>query len=100
MVLDALDECTDLEELMGFLTSLARQQISGLRIFVTSRREREIEEALFYITHIEVGLQSTIMNADINRYIETRLSEDPKLQQWSGYWDEISQHLMANADGM
>ncbi|KPI38988.1 Ankyrin-3 [Cyphellophora attinorum] len=100
IVLDALDECTDLEALMDHLTSLARKQISGLRILATSRREKEIEEAISSIPHVDVGIHSAIVDVDINTYIEVRLNQDPKMQKWSGRKDEISEHLMAKADGM
>jgi hypothetical protein len=44
IVLDALDECTDREDLLTFICDLTNSKIDGLRIMATSRRERDIEE--------------------------------------------------------
>ena len=46
LVQDALDECTDREDVLAFLETAAHKKHPNLRILTTSRRERDIDECL------------------------------------------------------
>ena len=43
VILDGIDECSNIEEALGFLTFLHARGLKGLHIMVTSRRRNEID---------------------------------------------------------
>lgn len=101
IILDALDECTERDDLLSFLKSLVQQQLAGLRILATSRREWDIEEPLRSVSDFNINIQSAIVDDDIRTYIDARLITDPKLSKWpENVRTEILEQLMEKADGM
>lgn len=101
IVLDALDECTERDDLLDFLKSLVQLKLAGLRILATSRREWDIEEPLRSVSDYNINIQSAIVDEDIRTYIEARLVTDPKLKKWpANVHIEILEQLMEKADGM
>ncbi|ORY08455.1 heterokaryon incompatibility protein-domain-containing protein, partial [Clohesyomyces aquaticus] len=104
-VLDALDECTQRSELMDVLETVAGWQLDNLHLLMTSRKERDIESSLESYVYKEdtVCLQSDIVDKDIQRYIQERLSKDKDLVKWKKDADirqEIEVVLMRGARGM
>jgi len=79
-VIDALDECEE-DGATSILTLLAHEspRIPGLKIFVTTRPERHIRSALVqWHDHTQFHMQDieqSVVEADIHRYLESRLSE-------------------------
>ncbi|KIX03389.1 uncharacterized protein Z518_06941 [Rhinocladiella mackenziei CBS 650.93] len=65
VVLDALDECTDREDLLTFLRNLVDLKLTGLRVMATSRREKGIEERLTPMANYSIDIQSAVVDADI-----------------------------------
>lgn len=101
IVLDALDECTDREDLLTFICALVDSKLPGLRILATSRPERDIEERLRPITDHNINIQSAIVDGDIRVYIRDRLATDMKLKKWPpSVQDEITTVMMEKAGGM
>jgi hypothetical protein len=105
IVIDALDECTQRSELMGMLESVVRWKPNNLHLLITSRKERDIESSLgIYLKEEDtVCLQSDIVDKDIQRYIQQRLSSDEDLAKWEKDVDirqEIEAALMGGARGM
>jgi len=101
IILDALDECTDREDLLTFVRTLVESKQPGLRILATSRRERDIEEQLRMIADHVVNIQSAVVDQDIRVYVRHRLTTDPKLKKWPpSVQDEITDVLMDKAAGM
>jgi hypothetical protein len=101
IILDALDECAERDDLLDFLKSLVQQKLAGLRILATSRREWDIEEPLRSVLDFNINIQSAIVDDDIRTYIEARLIADPKLRKWpENVRNEISEQLMKKAGGM
>ena len=82
LVLDALDECTEREELLALIERIIGWKIGKLHTLVTSRREREIEEALEPLITGQICIQSALVNADISIHLRERLQNDPKLNRW------------------
>ncbi|KAH9203390.1 hypothetical protein DL95DRAFT_399380, partial [Leptodontidium sp. 2 PMI_412] len=60
IILDALDECREREELLILLKTLTSWGTGKLHLLATSRRERDIEETLEPLTTGEICLQSAI----------------------------------------
>ncbi|KAF2728034.1 hypothetical protein EJ04DRAFT_569878 [Polyplosphaeria fusca] len=105
IVLDALDECTQRDELMELLEAMAGWQLQNLHLLVTSRRERDIEMSLksFVDERSRVCLQSTLVDKDIQRYVRQRLSDDKRLRKWekdASMVGQIETALMSGANGM
>jgi hypothetical protein len=105
IVLDALDECTQRLELMDMLKAVDRWQLPSLHVLITSRKERDIESSLESYVNKEdtVCLQSDIVDKDIQRYVQQRLSNDKSLVKWekdAAIRQEIETALMSGACGM
>lgn len=105
IILDALDECKDREELLEGVRAIAGWELKKLHILVTSRREKDIEESLesFVNNEKRVCIQSTLVNDDIRAYVHKKLQTDQKLKRWQKnliVQQEIETTLMDKADGM
>ncbi|KAF2738340.1 hypothetical protein EJ04DRAFT_429373, partial [Polyplosphaeria fusca] len=105
IVLDALDECTQRDELMEMLIAVTGWQLPHLHLLVTSRRERDIEMSLegFVDERSRVCLQSTLVDKDIQRYVRQRLSDDKRLRKWgkeAAMIGKIETALINGAKGM
>lgn len=75
IVIDALDECIEPRFFIRGLQQLSKN--TAIKIVVTSRRERELVEALHDWTSIEMG--SKEVAADIESFLEYKVSKSPKL---------------------
>jgi len=84
IVIDALDECTDNEPQSAILSVMGRlvKEIPKVKFFITGRPEPRIRSGfrlrlLRPLTEIFVlhAVEHTIINADIRRFLETRLSD-------------------------
>ena len=101
IILDALDECKEREELLLLLKNLTFWGTGNLHVLATSRRERDIEETLESLVTSEICLQSALVNVDIDTHISERLQNDPKLKRWpANVRGEIKDTLMEGAQGM
>lgn len=101
IILDALDECTDREELLTFIRELIGSKPRDLRILATSRRERDIDDELSSIANHNIDIQSAVVDADIRVYIQDRMATDTKLGKWpDSVKDETTSTLMEKAGGM
>lgn len=101
IVLDALDECKDREELLRLISEIYEWKTNKLHVLATSRREKDITEALEALITEQISIQDEVDNADIHTHICERLQNDPKLNKWSAeIKTEIETRLMNDADGM
>ncbi|OBT50693.1 hypothetical protein VE04_09070 [Pseudogymnoascus sp. 24MN13] len=105
LILDALDECADRSELLSILRQIARWQLEEMRVVVTSRKERDIENSLEVIVNREfiICLQHQVVDKDIQTYIRQRLSDDEGLKKWQKDDEtrrEIEATLMEGSRGM
>ncbi|KAI9873035.1 MAG: hypothetical protein M1830_000904 [Pleopsidium flavum] len=103
LVLDALDECTQREELLDLTKEIHGWKLSNLNVLATSRRELELEEVLSPLSTCMISIQSASVDRDIRLYIDNRLHSDTKLKRWSKHADlmkEIETTLANGADGM
>jgi hypothetical protein len=105
IVLDALDECTQRQELMSLLETVAGWQLDNVHLLMTSRKERDIESFLeSYVKEEDtICLQRDVVDKDIQQYIQQRLSVDRNLARWNkdaAIRNEIEAALMHGARGM
>ncbi|KFY39482.1 hypothetical protein V494_03965 [Pseudogymnoascus sp. VKM F-4513 (FW-928)] len=105
LILDALDECSDQDELMGILEQIAGWQVDEMRVLVTSRKELNIERSLEDIVDEEcmICLQSQIVDKDIQTYVRQRLPDDKRLKKWqkdAGIRQEIETAMIEGSCGM
>ena len=105
IILDALDECKERPELLADIEELSSWEDTNLRILVTSRREKEIENSMLRLTKDanRICIQSTLVNADIRAYVHGQLRTNRRLQRWQkepNVQFEIENTLMEKANGM
>lgn len=105
IVLDALDECVERNELFRDLEQFCSWEGVDLHVLATSRREPDIEEALTPLcdSRDRISIQSELVDIDIRTYIQDRLQFDPKLkkrQEDPKIQVEIKDALMTKANGM
>jgi hypothetical protein len=99
IILDALDECADREELLDLIQEV--NELRGVQILVTSRKEKDIEEVLQPLVKNQICIQDAQVHDDIQLYIRDRLQNDPKLKRWpSRVQEEIERCLLNGAHGM
>jgi hypothetical protein len=99
IILDALDECTDREELLELIEEMNRW--GAVQILATSRKEKDIEEALHPLVTCQICIQDAQIDDDIKLYIRQRLQNDSKLKKWPLMVQrEIEESLMDGANGM
>lgn len=101
IVLDALDECTELQPVLDVIAVISEWQIPGLHLGWTSRRERPIVEAFDQLKVIETSIQNEQVDADIGLLVGHELEHDTKLRDWSeDIKDEIKTALAKGSQGM
>jgi hypothetical protein len=101
IVVDALDECTDKEELLGLIEEIINWKTDTFHILVTSRKEREIDKCLKDVVSNQMDIQSSLVAADIQIHVHEKLHKDPKLRKWpEKVLAEVEIELMDRAHGM
>ena len=105
IIIDALDECVERDELFKDLEEIVSWKDANLHVLTTSRREKDIEEALTPLgeTRIPIDIQSALIDDDMRTFIYDRLRVDRKLNRWQKHPEvqlEIENTLMRKADGM
>lgn len=101
LVIDALDECADLAEVLSILDEMQTWAMEHLHIILTSRHLPEIEEVLSEFTTEVISIGESLINRDILLYIAYRLETDRSLAKWpSDIRLLIQSTLSQGADGM
>jgi hypothetical protein len=81
VVLNALNECTQRPELVDMLETVAGWQLNNMHLLMTSRKEWDIESSLESFVKEEdiISLQREVVDNNIHRYVQQRLSNDKTL---------------------
>ena len=98
IIIDALDECS--QEQTCTIKLFGRLLHAGFRNFhllVTSRDELAIAMDLGSLACHHVDLNTTVVDRDIELYLDSELTSDSKLGKWSTL---IKSRLMERAGGM
>ena len=117
IILDALDECSDREELLQCLgemlawhqNKLASEDCGSFRIFLTSRHIPDIAQFLDGYDQKSVAsgslrsccLSSDLVQGDIKTFVQSQLASNPRLRRWPPELrKEIQTSLTDGARGM
>ena len=105
IIIDALDECSDVHKLLQIIGQIRAWQQPNLHILLTSRRHKETEDRLEILTQTEgrVTIENALVDADISVYVRERLQNDTLLKRWRNnpyVREEIRYALTEKADGM
>jgi hypothetical protein len=103
IVIDALDECTELDEALDLLLALVDGSRTILSILVTSRELDDIGEALKDVPPHKLkhmSIQNRRDNADIDLFIRTQVEKNRKLRRWRNQKSQIINVLSDGAHGM
>ena len=101
VVLDALDECWDREQLLALVEEIVNWKIGKLHILATSRAEWDIADCIGPLVTAQINLCSTLVDADIQIHLHERLRNDSKLKRWPAkVHEQIEEVLMEGAHGM
>ncbi|RDA83893.1 hypothetical protein CP532_3366 [Ophiocordyceps camponoti-leonardi (nom. inval.)] len=101
LVLDALDECFDREELLRIFPSILSNSEAGFRVFITSRHVSDIAAVLN--SHVTSSLEAMTENVDrdIDTFARYRLTNHSKLSKWRPeVREEIQASLVGGSKGM
>lgn len=104
IILDALDECSEHEDLFEILRTIANWQYLRMHIILTSRYDRDIEDSVHEFTDpIDiVKFERHKVDEDIRAYVIQRMQDDKGLRKWNDpeLREEIEIALMNGAQGM
>jgi hypothetical protein len=106
IIIDALDECPNTgderTELCNILTKMHSWSRERLHILVTSRKETDLLESLLpIVTQESIGIQGSVVDTDIRKFVRTQLQVNSKLSKLSGELQaEIEQALVEKSGGM
>lgn len=98
IVIDALDECADVENLLTHISAFVNWDLQGFHCLLTSRIETTLQDNSAF--HLQ--LEPDIVNDDIRQYIQQVLKEDRAFERWKNQSQAkvIEDELMKNAGGM
>lgn len=98
VVIDALDECEDIEELLDALMALNK---GGVRLFVTSRPLQVIKENFLGLPSISMDAMEYAVSTDIQLHVTRELDSHRRLRIVNASLKkEINSALCKKADGM
>ena len=80
ILLDALDECDEREDLCDCIAEIIGWKIGTLHLLATSRREKDIEDCLLPLLTCQLCIHSELVADDIRTHVLERLSHDIKLK--------------------
>lgn len=103
LILDALDECKEQEELLRIISRLIGDSLShiDLRVLVTCRKEKGIMDELEHLIDIDIDLAHTGIYHDIKLHVIKCLEYDKGLRKWPyAIQMEIRDALLRGASGM
>jgi hypothetical protein len=103
IVIDALDECAELDEALDLLLSLVDDSRTNLSILITSRELDDIGEATKDVpSHKlkQISIQTGRDNTDIDLFIRTQIEKNRKLRRWRKQKSQIIKALSDGARGM
>ena len=83
ILIDALDECLNVREILDFIQALHVWDLGQCHLLVTSRREPQIADSMRSIKLMEVDMSQMPVDNDIKRYIEFVLQSSPDLAKWN-----------------
>lgn len=100
ILLDALDECLEQDRLLECICTI-ESTCKNVNIFISSRREYNITEALIDRVTYDIDMKTAAVDADIEIFVQNSLSTDKALGKWpSDIRAEIKDELCRRSGGM
>jgi hypothetical protein len=86
---------------LELIRKIREWKVGKVHVLATSRKEKDIEEALEPLVTSKIGIQSAEVDGDIQLLIREQLHNDPKLKKWPAkVQEEVEKTLMEGANGM
>ena len=82
ILIDALDECFDWEEILEFIETLHKWDLLQCHLLVTSRKEQQIVESIMAMKPLEVDMSQMPVDNDIEKYVDSMLHSSVELKKW------------------
>jgi hypothetical protein len=99
IVLDALEECEDRDELLRLIREI--HGFSSLHLLATSRDELDIRDAMSSLDTLTVAMEEDLVQEDIRLHIQQTLYRGDQYQKWSqGAKEKVETALINGACGM
>lgn len=105
IVLDALDECEDRQELLDFIETAIAWGLENLNVIVTSRKLKEFDD--FFGDQLQgknrLSIQNQRVDVDIHSFVHGKLQNDRRFRRWQRHpkvQEEIETRLMEKSGGM
>ena len=101
VVIDALDECTERDELGSLLQTIHDWKLPCLHVLALSRKEHDLEDYLSSLITSQCSLQSDIVDGDIRAFVDYQLEHDLRLKSKpAAIKSEIISTITNGAQGM
>ena len=103
IILDALDESPrdgPREDVLNAVETIRSWRLQGLHLFITSRREPDIQDSFDLPIDQQVAMQNSGIDKDIADFISGRLDTGRGLQKWKKYHSRIQESLTKRAKGV
>jgi hypothetical protein len=103
VIIDALDECTEVEKLLSTVRTFSDWDIPGLHLLATSQPEKVIKDGLSRPEICNIPVDKEFKNEDIRVHVRAQLQVDLSLKRWSSKPEiqaEIETCLVDKAHGM
>jgi hypothetical protein len=97
IVLDAVDESQNREELLRVLTAISR--FPNVRLLATSRNYYDIETSLADIS-MSVSMSNQLVDQDIRLAVRSKLRRSKRLQKWRKFFPEMEDAITNGVQGM
>ena len=99
IIIDALDECRDKEGFLKLLPEL--HQRHGIAVFVTSRKEQDIQDAFSMLPFISLQDCRSNITTDMQTHVSSELQNRTKLSRLPIHLrEEILDTLLKKSEGM
>jgi hypothetical protein len=82
IIIDALDECSERGKVLDQIKAVTDLKKPTLHLLVTSRDDEDIAVRLRTLDPLHFSLQSTLVNCDIEQYIDNKLQCNDKFARW------------------
>ena len=101
ILIDALDECLEVEDTLEFIKTLQAWDLRQCHLLVTSREEHQIIESMMLIRPMEIDMCQMPVDDDIANYIDFMLHSSSELKRWgTNERDLIRKAMLERAKGM
>ena len=102
IVIDALDECDDYDQLFNQVIRVMHTwNMSHLHVFMSSRREQNIIITMKECVTAEICLSADLVGSDIISYIYSFVRNDSGLRRWGhAVQQSVVDALITGANGM